>query len=90
MSIVETLSIIKAREAVPLLVEMLQAKPSGSASLKADLEEKICNALGNIGVREALPALMEIAGSKGFFSGRSYQEKVKIAAGKAAASITRR
>jgi HEAT repeat protein len=90
MSIVETLSIIKAREAVPLLVEMLQAKPSGSASLKADLEEKICNALGNIGAREALPALTEIAGSKGFFSGRSYQEKVKIAAGKAAASITRR
>ena len=90
MSIVETLSIIKAREAVPLLVEMLQAQPSGSASLKADLEEKICNALGNIGAREALPALTEIAGSKGFFSSRSYQEKVKIAAGKAAASITRR
>lgn len=60
-----------------------------AASLKADLEEKICNALGNIGAREALPALMEIARSKGFFSGRSYQEKVKIAAGKTA-SITRR
>ena len=30
------------------------------------------------------------ASSKGFFSGRSYLEKVKIAAGKAAASITRR
>ncbi len=42
-----------------------------------------------VGAREALPALMEIAGSKGFFSGRSNQEKLKIAAGKAA-SITRR
>ena len=90
MSIVETLSIIKAREAVPLLVEMLQAKPSGSASLKADLEEKICNTLGNIGAREALPALSEISDSKGFFGVRSYPEKVKIAAGKAVASITRR
>jgi HEAT repeat protein len=90
MSIVETLSVIKAREAVPLFVEMLQAKPSGSSSLRADLEEKICNALGNIGVREALPALTEIADSKGFFGVRSYSEKVKLAAGKAVASITRR
>lgn len=90
MSIVETLSIIKAREAVPALVEMLQAKPAGASSLRVDLEEKICNALGNIGAREALPALTEITDPKGFFVKRSYPEKVKIAAGKAVTSITRR
>lgn len=90
MSIVETLSIIKARDAVPALVEMLQARPASASSLRADLEEKICNALGNIGSREALPALTEITDPKGFFGKRSYPEKVKIAAGKAVTSITRR
>lgn len=90
MNIVETLSIIKAREAVPALVEMLQVKPAGASPLRTELEEKICNALGNIGAREALPALTEITDPKGFFGKRSYPEKVKIAAGKAATSIMRR
>jgi len=39
---------------------------------------------------EALPALTEIASARGFIIGRSYPEKVKLAAGKAAAAITRR
>jgi HEAT repeat protein len=90
MSMVETLGSIKAVEAVPILVEMLQSKAVVVSSAKTDLDEKICTALGNIGSEEALPALTEIAKPKGFFTVRSYPEKVKITAGKAMASIVKR
>ncbi|PIP08405.1 MAG: hypothetical protein COX51_04485 [Syntrophobacteraceae bacterium CG23_combo_of_CG06-09_8_20_14_all_50_8] len=89
MSIIEMLGTIKASEAVPTLMELLRSK-AVSASSKADLDEKICTALGSIGAEEALPALTEIASARGFTIGRSYPEKVKLAAGKAAAAITRR
>ncbi len=90
MSVVETLGNIKAVEAVSTLVEMLQSKAVVVSSAKTDLDEKICTALGNIGSEEALPALTEIVKSKGFFTVRSYPEKVRIAAGKALTSITRK
>jgi HEAT repeat protein len=88
MSIVEMLGTIKASEAVSTLVQLLRSK-TVSTSSKADMDEKICTALGVIGSKEALPALMEISSAKGFLVGRSYPEKVKIAAGKAVAAITR-
>ena len=88
MSIVEMLGTIKAVGAVPALVALLCSK--SSASMKSDLDEKICMALANIGSEEALPALKEIASSKGFFTVSSYKEKVKLAADKAIAAITRR
>jgi HEAT repeat protein len=90
ISIIEMLGTIRTPEAVPALVEMLRSKAVVVSSQKADLDEKICIALGNIGSEEALPALMEIAKPKGFFIVRSSPERVKIAAGKAVASITKR
>jgi HEAT repeat protein len=90
ISIVEALGTIKAPEAVPVLVEMLRSKTAVS-SLKPDMDEKICTALGSIGAEDSLPALMEIVKPKGFFNVRgAYPEKVKVAAGKAVATITRR
>jgi HEAT repeat protein len=47
MSIVEMLGTIKAVGAVPALVALLCSK--SSASMKSDLDEKICMALANIG-----------------------------------------
>jgi HEAT repeat protein len=88
MNIVEMLGTIKAAGAVPALVALLQAK--SSSPLKPDLDEKICIALGNIGSEGALPALREIAKSKGFFVIHSSREKAMIAAEKAIAAISRR
>jgi HEAT repeat protein len=90
LSIVETLGTIKARSAVPALLEFMKSGAVVSSPLKADLEERICNALGSTGDEEALPALLEITRSKGFFGVGSYPEKVKIAAGRALTAITKR
>jgi HEAT repeat protein len=57
---------------------------------RADLEEKICAALGHIGTPEAIPVLSKVIRSGGFFSVRSYPEKVINAAGKALAAIKMR
>jgi HEAT repeat protein len=90
MSIVEMLGTIKAIGAVPALVNLLRSKPITAAPLKEELDVKICVALGSIGSEDALPALGEIANSKGFFIVRSSREKVRLAADKAIAAITQR
>jgi HEAT repeat protein len=88
MTLVEMLGTIKAAAAVSALTALLNAK--AILSTKPDLDEKICNALGSIGSAEALPALKEIAGSKGFFTVRLTKDKVKLAAEKAIAEIARK
>jgi HEAT repeat protein len=89
MAIVEMLGTIKAVGAVSALAALLRSK--SAAAMKSDLDEKICVALGNIGSEEALPALKEIAGSKGFFAvlTSKEKEKVRIAAEKAITAIAR-
>ena len=89
LQIVEMLGIIKGSGAIPALLELLQSPKSVmTAALKADLDVKICNALGSICSEEALPALMEISKSKGFFNVGPYPEKVRNAAHKAVVAIT--
>jgi hypothetical protein len=81
-----------------LLSERSEVRAQAAASLagiidrlpaegQADLEEKICIALGKIGSPDAVPALTELSRAKGFLSARSYPEKVKHAANRALASI---
>jgi HEAT repeat protein len=84
------LGTIKAVGAVSALAALLRSK--SAAAMKSDLDEKICIALGNIGSEEALPALKETTGSKGFFAvlTSKEKEKVRIAAEKAITAIARR
>jgi HEAT repeat protein len=91
LQIVEMLGIMKSSGAVPALLELLQTKQSiMTAALKADLDVKICIALGSICSKEALPALIEISKSKSFFNVGSYPEKVRNAAHRAIVAITRK
>ena len=87
LDIVEALGNAKSAEAVPELLKMLVERKSVSPDVRADLEEKICVALGAIGAPEALPLLKKISGAS-FIS--RYAKKVKIAAGLAAVSINKR
>jgi HEAT repeat protein len=92
LQIVEMLGIIKASEAIPAFLALLQSRKSTMIkSLKADLDVVICNALGSIGSREALSVLTEVSQSKGFFNniGCSYPEKVRNAASKAIVTFLR-
>lgn len=87
LDIVEALGNAKSTQAVTELLKMLDERKTVSADLRDDFEEKICAALGNIGAPEALPLLRKI--SKASFMSR-YAKKVKIAAGLAAVSISRK
>lgn len=89
-NIIETLGNAKCAEAVPEFLNMLKKRTTSDPSLRADLEEKICIALGSIGSPEALPTLSKIAKSNFFLPIRRYSKKVKIAAGIAAVSIQKK
>ena len=89
-NIIETLGNAKCVDAVPALLNMLKTRSTIAPSLRADLEEKICIALGAIGSPEAIPALSEIAESKSFLRIGTYPKKVKMAGGLAMVSIRQR
>ncbi len=89
-NIIETLGNAKCVDAVPDLLKMLKTRSAIAPSFRADLEEKICIALGAIGSPEAIPALSEIAESKSFLRIGNYPQKVKIAAGMALISIRKK
>ncbi|OGP67637.1 MAG: hypothetical protein A2W27_10405 [Deltaproteobacteria bacterium RBG_16_44_11] len=89
LNIIETLGNAKCAEAVPDLVKMLEKRETVNPALRADLEERICVALGSIGSPEALPVLSKIAKSMSFRI-RPYAAKVKIAAGIAMVSIRKK
>lgn len=82
-SIIEELGNLKYAGAVPVLLELLEKRPLVASLSRAELEEKICFALGRIGSHEAAPLLAEISKSKSFFTMKPYPEKVKSAAARA-------
>ena len=90
LNIVEALGAAKSVDAVDPLLDMLKNRPLVATTTRADLEEKICTALGAIGSAAALAALAEIAESKSFLRVRVYTEKVKSAAGRALVSIRKK
>ena len=89
-NIVEMLGSLKDTNSVRLLLELLKSKPLITSKVRNELEEKICVALGNIGSQEAIPTLMTISGQRGLLGVKRYSPKVKVAAGKAVATIRRR
>ena len=89
VSVVTTLGSLKHRDAVKPLVELFKSKLNLSEEMKVDLQEKICLALGNIGDREALPFLTEVSKQSGIFGFKSYNPKVKTAAGRAAGMLSK-
>jgi HEAT repeat protein len=90
INVIEMLGILQFAGAVEPLVMELNDRPLRVSSFRADLEEKICTALGHIGAPEAIPVLSKVSRSGGFFSVRPYPEKAINAAGKALAAIKRR
>lgn len=90
ISVIEMLGVLHFAGAVEPLGKELSDRPLRESPSRADLEEKICAALGHIGTPEAIPVLSKVIRSGGFFSVRSYPEKVINAAGKALAAIKMR
>jgi HEAT repeat protein len=88
VSVVITLGSLKHRDAVKPLVELFKSKLNLSEEMKVGLQEKICLALGNIGDREALPFLTEVSKQSGIFGFKSYNPKVKTAAGRAVGMLS--
>ena len=89
VSVVTTLGSLKHRDAVKPLIELFKSKLNLSEEMKVDLQEKICLALGNIGDREALPFLTEVSKQSGIFGFKSYNPKVKTAAGRAVGMLSK-
>jgi HEAT repeat protein len=90
VSIIELLGKIRYAEAVTLLLDMLKNKSLIAKDEQISMQEKICTALGAIGLPEAINTLSEIAESKSFLGLRSYPEEVKRAAKLALATIKRK
>jgi len=85
-NIIEILGKIKYKEATPVLMAIMKARPFIVSSERSDLEEVICVSLGKIGAPEAVPLLTEISNPK-FFSITTYHKKVKNAAARALTAI---
>jgi HEAT repeat protein len=90
LNIIDVLGNAKCTEAAATLIGFFETSPISNKSLRADMEEKICNALGLIGSPDAIPLLVKIVESKSFLGISRYPEKVKVAAGKALASLKKR
>lgn len=88
LQIIDELGSLKYATAVPKLAEMLKARSFIVSSLRADIEEKICTALGKIGSGDAVPILTEV-GKSSFFTLKPYPDKVRQAATRALAEIKR-
>lgn len=89
--VIEALGNAKCADAVPDLLDRLKGgKTVKDKTLRTNLEEKICTALGAIGSPEAIPALSDIIEAKSFLGIKSYPEAVKLAAGKALISIKKK
>ncbi len=87
IDIIEALGNSKSVEAVPELIKMLEERNAVDASLRDELEEKICAALGSICSPEALPLLKKISGATFSLGLSRYSKKAKLAAGIAVISI---
>jgi len=85
--LIEALGNSKSVEAVPELIKMLEERNAVEASLRDELEEKICVALGSIGSPEALPLLKKISGATFSLGLSRYSKKAKLAASIAVISI---
>lgn len=82
-NIVDELGTLRYAAAVPALMELFETKSLVPSASRTDLEERICLALGRIGAQDAVPLLTQVSKPKGFFSLKSYPDKVRNAAARA-------
>ncbi len=88
VDIVGMLGALKWDMAESVFLEMIESKTLAISKTRNDLVEKICNVLGSIGTKKAVPTLRSIVEQKRSLMGKkSYAEKVRIAAEKALAKI---
>ncbi|HOP46516.1 MAG TPA: HEAT repeat domain-containing protein [Desulfobacteraceae bacterium] len=85
--IVSMLGSMNYREAISPLLDLLKSKSLVSSKARIDLEVNTCMALGQMNAEEAVPYLTEIVDQKSLLGIKSYNEKVKAAAGKALVMI---
>ncbi len=90
INIIDVLGGAKCAEAEPTLVILLENNPIKDKDLRATLQERICAALGSIGLSNSIPVLSRIVGTKSFLGISRYPENVKTAAAKALISIKKR
>jgi len=90
INIIDVLGGAKCAEAEPTLVILLENNPIKDKDLRATLQERICAALGSIGLSNSIPVLSRIVGTKSFLGISRYPENVKTAAAKALTSIKKR
>jgi len=90
INIVDVLAGAKCAEAEPALLILLENNPIKDKDLRATLQERICAALGSIGLPNSIPILSRIVGTKSFLGISRYPENVKAAAARALASIKKR
>jgi len=82
------LGAMECRAAVPMMIQILETKTLMTSKARNELEEKICNALGNLMAQEAIPCLVGVSEpKKGVLSKRNYSEKVQLAAQRALEKI---
>jgi len=82
------LGAMECRAAVPMMIQILETKTLMTSKARNELEEKICNALGNLMAQEAIPCLVGVSEpKKGVLSKRNYSEKVQLAAHRALEKI---
>lgn len=85
---ISVLGLLKSREAVPVLIEMIENRNLGKTKkAKDNILIKACEALGRINDPSAIPALKKIASSKGFLSIMAQDPEVRVAAKKALAEL---
>jgi HEAT repeat protein len=86
--IIVGLGAVKYQPAVAELAAMLEEKSLGKTrKARDDIRIKICEALGRIGDKEALPALKKIIRSKGFMAIKAHDPFVRAAAADAVAKL---
>nr|HPI51616.1 HEAT repeat domain-containing protein [Smithellaceae bacterium] len=90
INIVDVLGSAKCAEAEPALLILLENNPIKDKDLRANLQERICAALGSIGLPNSIPTLSKIVETKSFLGISRYPENVKAAAARALASIKKR
>lgn len=78
---ISVLGTLKYREAVPVLINLLETKAASiNKKLRNDIMIKACEALARIGENEAVPALEKVKRSKGFLALKAYDPAVRSAA----------
>jgi HEAT repeat protein len=89
--IVSVLGLMNYRDALPYLIMSLENRSLGQTKeATVEINAKICEALGQIGDPKARPVLEKIVRSRSLFGRKTYDPKVKSAAEKALAKISRK